>query len=184
MHGYVIYKDATVDLYYFMKQIESYEPCKNRTEYLGGSLLTQEVISFYFCMARNVGLSQTPRTPTVDGMSCLDVASPGVNFLMKSDIAVLIMTGPPTDAIHGVNRLTRTSCPLSPCLSALFKKISTPSDRHRGMTFRPPWAFCVLKSFQKTSSPQLRLLVFLKLRGSIEDKFPCRYFWGRVKNKN
>ena len=25
------------------------------------------------------------------------------------------------------------------------KKISTPSDRHRGMTFRPPWAFCVLK---------------------------------------
>ena len=31
-----------------------------------------------------------------------------------------------------------------PCLSALFKKISTPSDRHRGMTFRPPWAFCVL----------------------------------------
>ena len=90
------------------------------------------------------------------------------------------MTGPPTDAIHGVNRLTRTSCPLSPCLSALFKKISTPSDRHRGMTFRPPWAFCVLKSFQKTSSPQLRLLVFLKLRGSIEDKFPCRYFGERV----
>ena len=39
------------------------------------------------------------------------------------------------------------------------------------------------KSFQKTSSPQLRLLVFLKLRGSIEDKFPCRYFWGRVKTK-
>ena len=24
------------------------------------------------------------------------------------------MTGPPTDAIHGVCRLTRTSCPLSP----------------------------------------------------------------------
>ena len=35
--------------------------------------------------------------------------------------------------------LTRTSCPLSPCLSTLFKKISTPSDRHRSMTFRPPW---------------------------------------------
>ena len=30
------------------KKIESYEPCKNRTEYLGGSLLTQEVVSFYF----------------------------------------------------------------------------------------------------------------------------------------
>ena len=85
-----------------------------------------------------------PRTPAANGTSRLDVASPGVNFLTKSDKAVLIMTGPPTDAIHGVNRLTRTSCPLSPCLSALFKKISTPSDRHRGMTFRPPWAFCVL----------------------------------------
>ena len=24
---------------------------------------------------------------------------------------------------------------------------------------------------------------FKKLHGSIEDKFPCRYFWGRVKNK-
>ena len=72
------------------------------------------------------------------------------------------MTGLPTDAIHGVNRLTRTSCLLSPCLSTLFKKISTPSDRHRGMTFRPPWAFCVLKSFQKTSSPQLGLLIFEK----------------------
>ena len=32
--------------------IESYEPCKNRTEYLGGSLLTQEVISFYFYIVR------------------------------------------------------------------------------------------------------------------------------------
>ena len=29
-----------------------YEPCKNRTEYLGGSLLTQEVISFYFYTVR------------------------------------------------------------------------------------------------------------------------------------
>ena len=59
------------------------------------------------------------------------------------------MPGPPTDAIHGVNRLTRTSCPLSPCLSALFKKISTPSDRHRGVMFRLLWAFCILKIFQK-----------------------------------
>ena len=40
-----------------------------------------------------------------------------------------------------------------PCLSALFKKISTPSDRHRGMTFRPPWAFCVLKIPWKISKP-------------------------------
>ena len=43
---------------------------------------------------------------------------------------VLVMTGSPTVDIHVDNRLTRTSCPLSPCLSALFKKISTPSDKH------------------------------------------------------
>ena len=31
--------------------------------------------------------------PTANGTSRLDVASPGVNFLLKSDIAILIMTG-------------------------------------------------------------------------------------------
>ena len=38
--------------------------------------------------------------PTANGTSRLDVASPGVNFLLKSDITVLIMTVPPTRAIH------------------------------------------------------------------------------------
>ena len=28
------------------------------------------------------------------------------------------------------------------------------------------------------------VLHFEKLRGSMENKFPCRYFWGQVKNKN
>ena len=41
-----------------------------------------------------------PRTPAANGTSHLDVASPGVNFLMKSDTVVLIMTGSPTRAIH------------------------------------------------------------------------------------
>ena len=36
----------------------------------------------------------------MNGTSRLDVASPGVNFLMKSDTVVLIMTGSPTRAIH------------------------------------------------------------------------------------
>ena len=71
-----------------------------------------------------------PRTPTANGTSRLDVTSPGVNFLMKSDTVVLIMTGSPTRAIHGADRLTRTSCPLSPCLSTLFEKISPPPDKH------------------------------------------------------
>ena len=79
-------------------------------------------------------------------------------FSKKSDLAVLNRTGPPTRAVHGANRLTRTSCPLSPCLSTLFKKISTPSDRHRGMTFRPPWAFCVLGLCKKLSCEILNSL--------------------------
>ncbi len=34
------------------------------------------------------------------------------------------------------------------------------------------------------SVTRVKLTGFLKkLRGSIEDKFPCRYFWGRVKTK-
>ena len=36
----------------------------------------------------------------------------------------------------------------------------------------------------QTAPPNCGLLFFEKLHGSIEDKFPCRYFWGRVKNKN
>ena len=36
----------------------------------------------------------------------------------------------------------------------------------------------------KQLPPNCGLLFFEKLHGSIEDKFPCRYFWGRVKNKN
>ena len=35
----------------------------------------------------------------------------------------------------------------------------------------------------QTAPPNCWLLFFEKLHGSIEDKFPCRYFWGRVKNK-
>ena len=34
------------------------------------------------------------------------------------------------------------------------------------------------------SVTRVRLTGFLKkLRGSIEDKFPCRYFWGQVKKQ-
>ena len=34
----------------------------------------------------------------------------------------------------------------------------------------------------QTAPPNYGLLFFEKLHGSIEDKFPCRYFLGRVKN--
>ena len=70
------------------------------------------------------------------------------------------MTGSPTRALHvrqpshaRMAWLTRTSCPLSPCLSTLFKKISTPSDRHRGMTFHSSWAFYVLEACEKPVAP-------------------------------
>ena len=36
----------------------------------------------------------------------------------------------------------------------------------------------------QTAPPNCGLLFFEKLHGSIEDKFPCRYFWGRVKNND
>ena len=45
---------------------------------------------------------------------------------MKSDTVVLNMTGPPTDAIHGVNRLMRTSCPLSPVFQHFSRKYQHP----------------------------------------------------------
>ncbi len=35
----------------------------------------------------------------------------------------------------------------------------------------------------QTAPPNCGLLFFEKLHGSIEDKFPCRYFLGRVKKK-
>ena len=40
------------------------------------------------------------------------------------------------------------------------------------------------RKHMQTAPPNCGLLFFEKLHGSIEDKFPCRYFWGRVKNKN
>ena len=59
------------------------------------------------------------------------------------------MTGPPTVDIHVDNRLTRTSCPLSPCLSVLFSKISTSSDKHlrHGTAYSGSSAFW--KAFKK-----------------------------------
>ena len=81
--------------------------------------------------------------------TCLDVRSPDVNFLRK------VMSSSRHDGAaysrHPWQRPPVVNLLFTPpCLSALFKKISTPSDRHRGMTFRPPWAFCVLGLCRKT----------------------------------
>ena len=35
----------------------------------------------------------------------------------------------------------------------------------------------------QTAPPNCGLLFFEKLHGPIEDKFPCRYFWGQVKKQ-
>ena len=96
-----------------------------------------------------------PRTPTANGTSRLDVASPGVNFLMKSDTVVLIMTGSPTRAIHvrqkpcthGLADADIVSAfPLS--FSTFLENINilrqTSSTWHRILR-----EFCVLESFQK-----------------------------------
>ena len=50
-----------------------------------------------------------------------------VDFLKESGQVLLIITGPPTDAIHGVNRLTRTSCSRCPCGSTTFQENLTVS---------------------------------------------------------
>ena len=97
-----------------------------------------------------------------NGTSRLNVASPGVNFLMKSDIAVLNMTGSPTRAIHGADRLTRTSCPLSPCLSTLFEKISPPPDKHLRKDIPSTVGILCFEKLSKNSSLQLGLLIFEK----------------------
>ncbi len=39
------------------------------------------------------------------------------------------------------------------------------------------------RKHMQTAPPNCGLLFFEKLHGSIEDKFPCRYFLGRVKTK-
>ena len=57
--------------------------------------------------------------------TCLDVRSPDVNFLMKSDTAVLIMTGPPTDAIHGVQKPYKHGLADADIVSAFPLSIST-----------------------------------------------------------
>ena len=61
-----------------------------------------------------------------DGMSFLDVRSPGGNFLTKSEIAVLIRTGTAPVAIHGNVRLSRTSCSLHPVFQHFSRKYQHP----------------------------------------------------------
>ena len=108
-----------------------------------------------------------PRTPAANGTSYLDVASPGVNFLRK------VSSGSNPHG-HGSSCHPWQHPPVAnvlfapPCLSTLFEKISPPPDKH----------------LRKDIPSTVGVLRFEKLRGSMEDKFPCRYFLGRVKNKN
>ena len=75
-------------------------------------------------------------------------------FSKKSDLAVLNRTGPPTVDIHVNHRLTRTSCSRCPCLSTLFKKISTLSDKTTEREpFCPSREFCVSKVARKPVAP-------------------------------
>ena len=50
-----------------------------------------------------------------------------VDFLKESGQVLLVMTGPLTDAIRGVNQLTRTSCSRCPCESTTFQENLTVS---------------------------------------------------------
>ena len=50
-----------------------------------------------------------------------------VDFLKESGQVLFIITGPLTDAIRGVNQLTRTSCSRCPCESTTFQENLTVS---------------------------------------------------------
>ena len=76
-----------------------------------------------------------------------------MNFLLKSDTAVLIRTGTASVAIHGNVRLSRTSCSLHPVFLHFSRKYHHLPTNILGRTFRPPWAFCILESFKKTVAP-------------------------------
>ena len=71
-------------------------------------------------------VNKESQMPTANGTSRLDVASPGVNFLLKSDTAVLIRTGTAPVAIHGNVRLSRTSCSLHPVYQHFSRKYQHP----------------------------------------------------------
>ena len=62
------------------------------------------------------------------------------------------MTGPPTVDIHVDNRLTRTSCPLSPCLSDFSRKYQHPPTNIFDMAPHTPGVLRFGK-FKKNSSP-------------------------------
>ena len=68
-------------------------------------------------------------------------------------VAVLIRTGTAPVAIHGNIRLSRTSCSLHPVFQHFSRKYHHLPTNIFGRTFRPPWAFCVLKIPWKTSKP-------------------------------
>ena len=129
-------------------------------------------------------------------------------------------------AIHGTDRLTRTSCsrPLrlnhfprkSHSLRRIYARGSSPfllgyekHPNYLGRAFENTCAEIKNKNLvcaknqeihannsktriryvqksrkhMQTAPPNCGLLFFEKLHGSIEDKFPCRYFLGRVKTK-
>ena len=89
--------------------------------------------------------------PTANGTSRLDVASPGVNFLMKSDTVVLIMTGSPTRAIHVRQKPCTHGLADADIVSAFPLSFSTFLEninilRQTSSTWhRILWEFCVLE---------------------------------------
>ena len=84
------------------------------------------------------------------------------------------MTGSPTRAIHVRQK---------PCVHGL-------ADADIVSAFPLPFSTFQenINTLRQTSRHDIPstvgVLRFEKLRGSMEDKFPCRYFWGQVKNKN
>ena len=83
------------------------------------------------------------------------------------------MTGPPTDAIHGVQKPCKHGLADADIVSAFPLPFSTFQEN--------------INTLRQTSRHDIPsavgVLRFEKLHGSMEDKFPCRYFWRQVKKQ-
>ena len=96
------------------------------------------------CMARNVRGVVTPTNAHGGRNILLRCEVSRWEFSDEKWVAVLIRTGTAPVAIHGNIRMPWTSCSLHPVFQHFSRKCHHLPTNIFGMTFRPPWAFCLL----------------------------------------
>ena len=101
-----------------------------------------------------------------------------VDFLKESGEVFLIMTGPPTDAIHGVNQLTRTSCSRCPCSSTTFQENLTVSAASTpGAWMNKMQDNCIfISAKERTNIDALKALLYERVKQIHITRFPYNDF--------